>query len=485
MARKYEPAIRTGGRRRSGYSGKKKGGGTFAAVLAIILVFAAGFLIGNSAPLPQLIGTENGTSSAPSDSSQPEDSASSEQPDEIVLPDGLTTVAPPAEESSSLQVGSIDSITAQNYIVIDRLTGEVILEKNSTGRIYPASTTKVMTAALALQRAQLSDTLTVTSTALGLLSSDSSKIGLQRDETVSLQDLLYSMMLSSACDSANVIADQLGGAGGFSGYVSDMVAAAKSIGCTDTYFVNPSGIHSTAHFSTAADLARIEVYACTDPVYRGIVSSDEYLMSATNVHTADGWAVAQNGNPISELTTLLQNSNIDEVTGAKTGTTTQGGYSLVCTAVTAGGRELIAVISGIPYDNGRGSANRVPDMAALLAEAAKKADSSNAAALITAGEELPAALTGGVETLVPENMKLTAARSLALTNPTEGTALANGDTPIFYTADDFTAKAVYYNDLETRLAQAGAGVEVVVGYLEFSANSSQPVDSIPLIICSR
>lgn len=483
MAKKYETAIRTGGRRRSGYSGKKKSGGTVAAVLAIVLVFAAGFLIGNSAPIPQLIGTD-GAASSGSGASQAEPPVSS-QPSAITLPEGLTTVAPPEESSPSLQVGSIDSVTAPNYIVIDRLSGEVILEKSSGQKIYPSSTTKIMTAALALQRAKLSDTLTVTTTALSLLSSDSLKIGLQRDETVPLQDLLYATLLSSSCDAANVIADQLGGAGGFSGYVSDMVAMAKSIGCTGTYFVNPSGIFSSAHFSTVADLARMEAFACINPDYRRIVSSDEYVMTATNVHTSSGWATARNGNPISELTSLLQNTNISEITGAKTGTTTQGGYSLACTAVTAGGRELVAVIAGIPYDNGKGSAYRVPDMAAVLAEAAKKADSSTAAALITSGEDLSAALAGGVEALVPQNMQLTAARSLALTVPTEGSALSNGEIPVFYTADAFILKAVYYTDLADRLAQAAAGVEVTVGYLQITAGDARPLDNIPLIIRKR
>lgn len=457
-----------------------------AAVLAIILVFAAGFLIGNSAPLPQLISSAGSASSdaGASGSSEAESQVSSE-PSALTLPEGLTTVAPPAESSPALQVGSIENVAAPNYIVIDRLSGEVILEKGSGERIYPASTTKIMTAALALQRAGLDDTLTVTSTALGLLSSDSVKIGLQRNETVPLQDLLCATLLSSACDAANAIADQLGGTGGFSGYVSEMVAMAKSIGCTGTYFVNPSGIFSSAHFSTAADLARMTAFACLDPEYRKIVSRDEYVMNATNVHTASGWSTAKNNNPVSELTLLLQNTNIAEITGAKTGTTIQGGYSLVCTAVTAGGRELIAVLAGIPYDSGRGAACRVPDMAAILAEAAKKADSADAAVLITAGEELSAALSGGVDALVPEDMQLTAARSLALTKPSEETALANGETPIFYTSDAFTVKSVYYSDLADRLALAAAGVEVTVGYLQVSAGSAQPVDAVPLVIRRR
>lgn len=482
MAKKYEPAIRTSGRR-YGYSGRKKSGGTIAAVLAIILVFAAGFLIGNSAPIPQLIGTA-GAASSGSGSSQAEPSASS-QPSEITLPEGLTTVAPPAESSPSLQVGPIDSVTAPSYIVIDRLSGEVILEKNSSQKIYPSSTTKIMTAALALQRAKLDDTLTVTSTALGLLSSDSLKIGLQRDETVPLQDLLYATLLSSSCDAANVIADQLGGTGGFSGYVSDMVAMAKSIGCTGTYFVNPSGIFSSAHFSTVADLARMEAFASINPEYRRIVSSDEYIMTATNIHTSSGWATAHNGNPISELTSLLQNTNISEITGAKTGTTTQGGFSLACTAVTTGGRELAAVIAGIPYNNGKGSVYRVPDMAAVLAEAAKRADSSAGDTLITSGEDLSAALADGVDALVPQSMRLTAARSLVLTAPTGENALPNGEIPVFYTTDAFTVKAVYYTDLADRLTQAAAGNEVTVGYLQISAGDAQPLDPIPLIVCKR
>ncbi len=488
MAKKYETAIRTGGRRHSGYSGKRKNGGTIAAVLAIVLVFAAGFLIGNTSSIPRLIGGTDKTASGDSSSVQSvssSNSSSSPEAGSITLPQGLTTVAPPSEEVQALTVGSIENVTAANYIVIDRLSGEVILEKNSTGKIYPASTTKIMTAALALEHAKLGDSLTVTSTALGLLSGDALKIGLQRDEVVPVQDLLYATMLSSSCDAANVLADQLGGAGGFSGYVSEMVAMAKSIGCTGTYFVNPSGIYSSAHFSTAADMARMEAYACKKADFRKIVSAEEYIMTATNVHTKDGWATAQNANPIAELTTLLKDTNITAVTGAKTGTTTQGGYSLVCTAVTTGGRELVAVVSGLPYNKGQGITNRTPDMAAILAEGAKQADSAAATTLVTSGEELSSALAGGVESLIPQTMKLTAARSLALTTPTEGTALVNGDTAIFYTADAFSVQAVYYNDLESRLALANAGQEVTVGYLQISLGEENPVDTIPLVIRAR
>ena len=155
------------------------------------------------------------------------------------------------------------------------------------------------------------------------------------------------------------------------------------------------------------------------------------------------------------------------------------------TAVTTGGRELGAVVSGLPYNKGQGITNRTPDMAAILAEGAKQADSAAATTLVTSGEELSSALAGGVESLIPQTMKLTAARSLALTTPTEGTALVNGDTAIFYTADAFSVQAVYYNDLESRLALANAGQEVTVGYLQSSLGEENPVDPIPLVIRAR
>lgn len=481
MARKYETAIRTGGRR-SGYFGKKKSGGGFAAVLAIILVFAAGFLIGNSAPIPKLIDTEGGASSVPAApaSSQPEAPVSSGSA-AFVLPEGLATAEPPTDPAAALQIGSIDAVSAPSYLVIDRLSGEVILERNSGDRIYPAETTMILSAALALQYGNADDALTVSATALGLIGRDSAKLGLLRDETVPLRDLLYATLLSSSCDAANVIADRLGGAGGFSGYVSDMVAMAKSLGCTGTYFVNPSGVHSSAHFSTAADLVRMEAFAHANPEYRKIVAADEYTMTATDLHTADGWATARNTNPVPELTGLLRDTNVAAVTGAKSGGSAQSGYSLVCTAATVGGRELIAVVAGIPYNGGNGAAFCVPDMAAVLAEAAKKADSADAAVVITAGESLSAALSGGVEAFVPQDMLLTADRSLALTVPTEG-ALTDGETPVFYAADGLAVTAVYYSDLEQRLTQASAGAEVTVGYLRVTAGNARPTDDIPLVL---
>lgn len=472
----YERTIRTG---RSKKRGGRGVGGMVAGVIALVLIFAAGFLFGHLYPTGAgtQISSTGGTSSV--------QGSSSSEPPSGKLPDDAATMQPPAEIEALSPISPIplDQVSASAYIVIDRLSGEVLLQKNADARIYPASTTKIMTTAHALDLASTDTPVTATAHALSLLSYDASTISLAAGETMSLGDMIYATMLPSACDAANAIADGLGQSLG--DFVAGMVQKAKAIGCTGTYFVNPSGIHSEAHFSTVSDLARMEAYARRNPFYRTVTATRQYNLPATNLHPNDGWGLVSNSNPLLENQSLFaQTGDIVEINGSKTGTTTQGGYSLVCSAVTKSGVQLTAVISGIGYQNGKGALNRVPDMAAVLSEGARIAEGRDKHTVIEAQTPLAATLAGGVDALLPEWAELVPKQGLAVLSGGEA-ALQNGETAVFYDPSAFQAQAVFYSDAAERIAALDKGEEKTVGVLKIAAGDQSPVEDIPLIIRAK
>lgn len=475
----YGPTIRTSRRKKNNFAG------SIAMVLACVLVFAAGLIVGK---LPQLTQNNNGDVSS---QQRPADSSSNTSSTENTIDYSQLPLVEPEDKSEVLNAVTpipLEQIDCKAYVVIDRMTGEVLLEKNKDEKTYPGSTTKILTAALAMEMVQDPKTqMTVTSRALSILSADATKMGLVRDEALSFEDLLYGMMLPSACDAANVIAENAAG-GKYNDFVVAMNAKAKEIGCSGTYFVNPSGIYANSHFSTVADLARIETFAEKNSWYRQIVGTQQYSISATNVHTNDGWNIIENSNQLLENESLFASTgNIIEVNGSKTGTTVQGGYSMVCSAVTKDGVELVAVISGINYNNGNGRYQRIPYMISVLEEGAKAAAAKQKKTIVATGL-LDTSIDAGASALLPEGMQMVTKRGLSVILPgTETSALTNGDTPIFYDASgEFTVKASYYNDIKERLDVKKTGEQVEVGYLTITApDGSTPVNQIPIYATSK
>ena len=462
-----------------GYGKKKKkiSGGAVAAVFAMVLVFAAGFLIGNADQL-HIFGTASASASKtpeqPGTSGGTVSKASSDAPS-AALPDGLH-YADDASEPTAAAIGGLDTVTAGSYLVIDRMTGAVLLEKNRDARIYPGATTQIMTAALALEKAGLSDSVNVTGNALGLVGRDSTRIGLQAGETLTMQDALTAMVLGGASDAANAIADTFG----YNAFVKEMVARAKDLGCTGTYFVNPNGAQSNAHFTTASDLARMAAHAQKDGNYRAIAGASPAVLHATNVHTADGWAVVQDGSLLSGLQTLLRGSNIVRVTDTQSGVTNQG-YTLVCTATAADGTQLLAVLGGLPYDSGKGAARCRTEMAALLEAGATAAASAAKTTVVAAGEPLSEAMSDGVSAHLPVGASLVPETGFALTQT--DTMLENGAVTLFGDTSGYTTAITYRRDLQTVLETYRRGTQTAVGTLTVRDASGQAVsDPIAVIL---
>ncbi len=157
-------------------------------------------------------------------------------------------------------------ITAKSAIIMNSKSGEVIYSKNPFMKLPPASTTKIMTAILALENLSLDKRLRVSSRAVAV---SPSKLYLKRGDYIRVRDLLYSLLLKSANDAAIVLAE--GVAGSLSVFSEMMNKKAKEIGAFNSHFVNPHGLPAHNHYSTAYDLAVIFRYAMKNPVFKEIV----------------------------------------------------------------------------------------------------------------------------------------------------------------------------------------------------------------------
>ncbi len=168
---------------------------------------------------------------------------------------------------------------AQTAVLIDAETGDVLFDKDSLVRMYPASTTKIMTLLLAVESdIPLDEEITIPDVAENV-PSDSSKVPVYAGERMSFEDLLYGTMLHSGNDGANAIAYLVGGS--VAEFVAMMNARAAELGCTGTHFSNAHGYHDETHYSTAYDLALITQEAMRNETFRQIVSTPTYTMAPT------------------------------------------------------------------------------------------------------------------------------------------------------------------------------------------------------------
>jgi D-alanyl-D-alanine carboxypeptidase (penicillin-binding protein 5/6) len=172
-----------------------------------------------------------------------------------------------------------DDLTAKAALLMDAATGRILFQKDADLRLPPASTTKVMTAIIALESGRkLDETLTVSKDATRV---PPTKLYLRPGQTVSIEELLYGIMLPSANDAAVVLAEGIGGS--VERYTDLMTKKAQSLGATNSHFTNPHGLTAPDHYSTARDLATIFRYAIKIPLFREIVHTKFSSVSSTAV----------------------------------------------------------------------------------------------------------------------------------------------------------------------------------------------------------
>lgn len=230
------------------------------------------------------------------------------------------------------------SLNSEAAILVEVSTGRIIYEKNSTKQMYPASTTKILTAILVIENCDLTEIVTVRESALSNIPSGYVTCNLQVGEELSVNDLLYALMIPSANDAAYVLAEHV--AGSVNAFSTMMNDKARELGCTGTHFVNPNGIHDDSHYSTAYDLYIIANYAMKNEVFRKIVATTEYILPATNKYPNED-RVLQTTNEL--LNENSKNYYYKNAIGIKTGYTSKAGNCLVAGA-SRDGLEFIAVV---------------------------------------------------------------------------------------------------------------------------------------------
>ena len=246
-------------------------------------------------------------------------------------------VTPNDYKSSTPQVLEAGHLYAGAAVLMDGETGELLLQKNARDRMYPASTTKIMTLLLALESGIPLDTQIVIPQQAKDISSDSTLVPVFPGDMMTFEDLLYGFMLRSGNDGANAVAALVSGS--LDAFVDRMNQRAREIGCTGTHFMNAHGLPDDNHYTTAYDLALLTRYAMQMDSFRKIVSTWSYTMN-----------IIRNGQPMTLRVTntdLMLNPNsayyYKDSVGVKTGTTTKAGNCFVGCAE-RDGVQLITVV---------------------------------------------------------------------------------------------------------------------------------------------
>lgn len=220
-------------------------------------------------------------------------------------------------------------------------SGETIYEKNIRQKAYPASTTKIMTALLALENCEMDEPVTVTRAALNTVSPGSSIAGLQNGEVLTMYEMLECLLVASGNDAASVIAAHIGGT--VDQFVEMMNERSDELGCTGTHYTNPSGLHDENHYTTAEDLLKVTVEAMKYQEFVDIVGSAQVTIPATN--KVDHPRYFNNTNQL--ISQAVTSENLySKATGIKTGHTTPAGYCLVSSAEDEGLTYIAVVLGG-------------------------------------------------------------------------------------------------------------------------------------------
>ena len=274
---------------------------------------------------------------------------------QLTVPAGAVKVSDPA-------------VQAKAALLVDQKTGAVIYSLNERDELYPASLTKIMTCLLVLEavdegRLKLSQEITATPTALEGLAEDGSTADIEAGEILTVEELLYCLMVVSANEAGAILAEKVSGS--VDGFVDRMNAKAQELGCENTHFMNPHGYHDSQHYTSAWDLYLITKAALEYPMFMTVCDASAHTVPATNMSSE-----RQLNN-----TNFLIRSGRDyynaDVHGVKTGSHSQAGNCLVTTAQHAS-MDLLCVILGaerVQHEDGTwwtysfGETNRLYDWA--------------------------------------------------------------------------------------------------------------------------
>ena len=251
-------------------------------------------------------------------------------------------------------------VTGEAALLMDMKTGRVLYSKNPRERLYPASTTKIMTGILALEQGNMADVVTAGVAPLATITNEDSHMGILIGEQLTMEQLVNGMLVHSANDAANVIAYHI--AGGMDEFVERMNKKAQELGAVNTHFKNACGIHDDDHYTTAEDLSIIARYAMQNEKFREIVKTTVYRIPPTNKYTTE--RVLSNTNLL--ISKVRSTYHLyAPATGIKTGFTSMAGSCLVASAE-YNGTELLSVVMKCNNENNQDKARSYIDTKAMF-----------------------------------------------------------------------------------------------------------------------
>lgn len=245
-------------------------------------------------------------------------------------------------EVTASNVSELPKTNSRRYIVYDRISKSMIIGKNEDVKSAMASTTKIMTTIVILEKADLNEKVTVSAKAGG---TGGSRLGLKRGDKASVRDLLYGLMLRSGNDAAVALAEHVGGS--VKGFAELMNEKAIELGLTNTHFVTPHGLDDANHYTTALELAKLTDYAMDNETFAKIVGTKSTTIYINNQ--------SRQINNTNELLGVLNG-----VVGVKTGFTNNAGRCLV-TETKRNNMDIITIVLGADTkkDRTKDSANLI------------------------------------------------------------------------------------------------------------------------------
>lgn len=245
-----------------------------------------------------------------------------------------------SSKSESEKESSFPEPRAKSAIVIDANSGDVIYALNADDKVYPAGTSNIMTAIVALENIGLSDNCTVTEEAMAGITYDQPQLGMKVGENFTVEQLLYAIITNSNNDAANTLAITVSGS--IDAFVTKMNEKAAELGMDNTHFANPSGKQDENHYTTAADMATLSRYAMKNSTFAQIAATQKYVLPATNMRSSDKTILSTNHLVSRYKYPYHYYAN---ATGVKSGNSKDAGYCL-CASAVKGKLNLISVVMG-------------------------------------------------------------------------------------------------------------------------------------------
>ena len=363
---------------------------------------------------------------------------------------------------------------SESAILIDSKNGNVLYGKNENQQMYPASTTKILTAIIAIENCSLTDKISASRNAIMSIPSGYSNANIKVNEALTVQELLEVFLVHSANEAGFILAEHISGS--IENFADLMNQKASEIGCKNTHFTNPSGIHDPEHYSTAYDMALIARYCMQNQTFRDIVSKPSCTIEATDVSEKRYFV---NTNDL-----IRQSSKFyyDYAIGIKTGYTSQAKNCLIAGSL-KDDLELITVVLGSPSSATSTTSPRYSDTINLfnygfdnykLKDIIKENDSVTTVSIKNATKdtkELDLVSKNSIEVALPNNIDISQIDSSIVLNENItapiakdtvlGTISYNID-GINYSTELIASHDVIKNDIKLLLMQITSAIFVLI-----------------------